>query len=942
MSSMFSNANSFNQILTFDTKKVKTMYGMFFNASSFNQVVNFDTRNVETMEKMFFQARAFNQVIHFDTRNVIMMTEMFSGARSFNQIVNFTILKVRSLDWMFKDAIAFNSYVLLSNSSHVQSMRGMFSGARAFNQPLVLDDTSTVIDFVEIFYRASTFDQQLNFNTRNARKMSRMFAQTAIVTSSFAHWQTDKVIECEDFCEFCGLPNFVNCVACTNARDWSRTLVNDEGAALCACPPGEVQLSPTHCGVNILDVDRSQVLRLSVAISSQFPLGFQLPIMVFCALLALRFYRHSPVFDSLPPSRLTSLSRDSLNDHESAVSLIQLVSYREPEASQVVVPTMLRLLQTLFECMRNPAWVQEKQHLCHLLASEARQLLTTNSAAQTFHQHLMPLLKSFVPLQIVSIEEKKWLDNQNWEGAVNDVREECLKNNLLCSSNSGTSFENNSVQVLFREDVKRYVERDKRMQANKMKDSVYAAAMMVALAFDLASGFCEVLKPAVGFQALKDVVKLDQLRIVEKISDYANMHRTELGYLYLKDLIRMMFFYNSVDSLIEALFKLFTHHRLYETTDAEACYTILEVKCKLLTVLRNITLIVGFSDTNGARIMGEIQLVACFARETEDDHFSEHIIYELRRMWGPPDDIKTEFVTSQSKALLFRRIMLKIYSYEFSREESKLEFLDGNEFSRACDIPSLEVMEGGSKQVFKHFWQSKQLDVAVGQLKSSSTKERDEFFREADLVSKLSHENIVKVHGVCYNPPRIIMEWCDNNLQSCISNNLEAVEFNDAIRMFHDIAAGLRFIHAQGILHRDLKPENILICSNTGALKLGDFGSSKLATYGDENKYSKAPFTVNYSAPETVYDTPLYSHSADVYSCGMVFYFILTKKTPYAEYPSMHAVVDRIRNHELPSWEGLDSSLRPLVGIVECCWLERTVRPSAFSLCSQIEAFRGT
>ena len=78
------------------------------------------------------------------------------------------------------------------------------------------------------------------------------------------------------------------------------------------------------------------------------------------------------------------------------------------------------------------------------------------------------------------------------------------------------------------------------------------------------------------------------------------------------------------------------------------------------------------------------------------------------------------------------------------------------------------------------------------------------------------------------------------------------------------------------ILHRDIKPSNILM-SSRGEFKLGDFGVSR--TLESENTYgTKGIGTYDYMAPE-VYNGGKYGKEADIYSLGMVMYWLLNGRT---------------------------------------------------------------
>lgn len=77
----------------------------------------------------------------------------------------------------------------------------------------------------------------------------------------------------------------------------------------------------------------------------------------------------------------------------------------------------------------------------------------------------------------------------------------------------------------------------------------------------------------------------------------------------------------------------------------------------------------------------------------------------------------------------------------------------------------------------------------------------------------------------------------------------------------------------KNIIHRDIKPQNIFINDN-GDFKLGDFGIAKTA---DHTTVATKAGTFNYMAPEVYFGNP-YNHSVDIYSLGLVLYWLLNER----------------------------------------------------------------
>ena len=99
--------------------------------------------------------------------------------------------------------------------------------------------------------------------------------------------------------------------------------------------------------------------------------------------------------------------------------------------------------------------------------------------------------------------------------------------------------------------------------------------------------------------------------------------------------------------------------------------------------------------------------------------------------------------------------------------------------------------------------------------------------------------------------------------------------FNEAevIKLGSDICNMLVRCEAEGVVHRDIKPGNIMV-SGQGDYKLGDFG---IARSMDQSTITTRIGTMNYIAPE-VYNGKKYGHAADIYSLGLVIYWLLNNR----------------------------------------------------------------
>src|SRR5690606_5954066 len=99
------------------------------------------------------------------------------------------------------------------------------------------------------------------------------------------------------------------------------------------------------------------------------------------------------------------------------------------------------------------------------------------------------------------------------------------------------------------------------------------------------------------------------------------------------------------------------------------------------------------------------------------------------------------------------------------------------------------------------------------------------------------------------------------------------------IYMTH-IAYGLDAIHKIGVVHRDLKPANIMFRGDD-SLALADFGiSKKLDAPSELTTLGQILGTPHYMSPEQG-ERKSIDQRSDLYSAGILFYALLTRKKPY-------------------------------------------------------------
>ena len=130
----------------------------------------------------------------------------------------------------------------------------------------------------------------------------------------------------------------------------------------------------------------------------------------------------------------------------------------------------------------------------------------------------------------------------------------------------------------------------------------------------------------------------------------------------------------------------------------------------------------------------------------------------------------------------------------------------------------------------------------------------------------------------------------------------------DVVALGKDICSALVLCKKHGIVHRDIKPQNIFISPN-GDYKLGDFGIAKTV---EKTMGGTKIGTYKYMAPE-VYNNQPYGSAADIYSLGLVLYWLLNyRRMPFMPLPpaKLTALQDEDARHRRLSGEKLPAPAR--------------------------------
>ncbi|KAF2282786.1 hypothetical protein GH714_043179 [Hevea brasiliensis] len=152
--------------------------------------------------------------------------------------------------------------------------------------------------------------------------------------------------------------------------------------------------------------------------------------------------------------------------------------------------------------------------------------------------------------------------------------------------------------------------------------------------------------------------------------------------------------------------------------------------------------------------------------------------------------------------------------------------------------------------------------------------------REIRTMKVLNHPNVVRIHEVIGTKTKIyiVMEYVSGGQLSDKLSYSQKLNESEARKMFQQLIDAVDYCHNRGVYHRDLKPENLLL-DNKGNLKVSDFGLSALRKHGDI--LTTACGSPCYVAPELIANKGYDGAAADVWSCGVILFELLSGCLPF-------------------------------------------------------------
>jgi eukaryotic-like serine/threonine-protein kinase len=201
------------------------------------------------------------------------------------------------------------------------------------------------------------------------------------------------------------------------------------------------------------------------------------------------------------------------------------------------------------------------------------------------------------------------------------------------------------------------------------------------------------------------------------------------------------------------------------------------------------------------------------------------------------------------------------------------------------------------------------------------------FKQELILARQVTHKNVIRIYdlGEADGVKFISMEYIEG--QDLRTGLTERGKFPpaEAAAIVGQVCQALEAAHSEGVVHRDLKPPNIMV-DKRGKVTVMDFGIARAMETPGMTQTGALIGTPEYMSPEQAKGEEADARS-DLFTLGIIFYELLTGKTPYHANTAVAMLLKRTQERATPPIK-LDPAIPKYLNdvVVKCLEIDPTAR----------------
>ena len=218
-----------------------------------------------------------------------------------------------------------------------------------------------------------------------------------------------------------------------------------------------------------------------------------------------------------------------------------------------------------------------------------------------------------------------------------------------------------------------------------------------------------------------------------------------------------------------------------------------------------------------------------------------------------------------------------------------------------------KLSQGGFGQVYKAVHETLHIDVAIKIVDHSRlqlAKEKAQLEVEVSILENVYHSNIIQFFEYFSSNDQhfIVTELANGGDLHDLVSRTGGLSESEARKIFHQIVAGVEFLHMNGIYHRDLKLENFVLVDST--VKSIDFGLSKRVADEYFELLDTKCGSLQYMDIVQMKKRPgsYAGEVADVWSLGIILYHLLVGSNPFEKCDEVSLLVSAVstKNYKIP------------------------------------------